>query len=213
MGQSDALVARRRLREPTTTLTDLALGIFGGWLALSLVLRPHEAAVHLWAEAFGCAAGGGFFGAIAHGLPDYISKGAHRVFWTGAVLCTGIAAIIFAVAAGLAAAPPYDAWIVGVGLTTAALYAVAVIIRPNFAKAAIVSVVALAALLLSAAAISRFSPRAAAWLVAGVALTGLGFGVQQARISLHQHLNNNDLFHLLQLGAFLCLYRAAIVLT
>jgi hypothetical protein len=213
MGQSAAPSPPRRLREPTTTITDLALAIIGGWLALSLVLRPHEPAVHLWAAAFGCAAGGGFFGAIAHGLPDYISKAMLRVFWTGAVLCTGVAAIIFAAAAGLAAAPAYENWVVGIGLTAAAVYAVAVIVRPTFGMAAIVSVVALAAILLSAAAVSRFSPPAAAWLVAAVALTGVGFGLQRARISLHRHLNNNDLFHLLQLGAFLCLYRAVIVLT
>src|SRR5688572_5181226 len=213
MGQSDAPVTPRRLREPTTTITDLALAIIGGWLALSLVLRPHEPAVHLWAEAFGCAAGGGLFGAIAHGLPDYISKGTHRVLWTGAVLCTGVAAIIFAVAAGMAAAPAYEEWIIGLGLIAAALYTVAAIIRPTFEKAAAVSAVALAAILLSAAGISRFSPSAAAWMVAGVALAGLGFGVQRARISLHRHLNHNDLFHLLQLGVFLCLYRAAIILS
>jgi hypothetical protein len=213
MGQSDALMAPRRVREPATAITDLALGIIGGWLALSLVLRPHQPAVHLWAEAFGCAAGGGFFGAIAHGLTDYISKTMHRVFWSAAVLCAGVAAIGFAAAAGVAAAPAYEDWIVRVGLAAALLYAVGVIVRPTFVKAVIVSVVALAAILLSAAAISRFSPRAAAWLVAGVALTGVGFGLQRARISLHRHLNHNDLYHLLQLGAFLCLYRAAIILT
>lgn len=213
MGEGLTTSQERRLREPTTTLTDLALALVGSWLALSLVLRPHEQATHLWAEAFGCAAGGGLFGAIAHGLPDYISKTMHRVFWTGAMLCAGVAAVGFAVAVGLVAAPAYEDWIAGIGLTAAVVYAVAVIIRPTFAKAAIVSVLALAALLLSAAAISRFSPRAAAWLVAAVALTGLGFGLQRARVSLHRHLNYNDLYHLLQLIAFVCLYRAAIELT
>jgi hypothetical protein len=213
MGQPAAAAPQRRLREPTTTITDLALAIIGAWLALSLVLRPHESATHLWAEALGCAAGGAFFGAIAHGLTDYMSKGMHRVFWTGAVLCSGVAAIGFAVAAGIAAAPAYEGWFAGIALIAAAIYVVAVVIRPIFGIAAMVSVVALAAILLSAAAISRFSPRAATWLVAAVALTAVGFGLQQARVSLHRHLNNNDLFHLLQLGSFLCLYQAAILLT
>jgi hypothetical protein len=207
------VAARIALREPTTTLTDLALAVVGSWFAVDLVLQPHPSAAHAWAEAFGCGALGGLFGAIVHGLADYLSPRTQRVFWHAALIFTGAGAIIFAVAAGQSAAPSQEDLIMRAGLIALAFYVVAVIARPTFATAALVSFVALAIVLVSAFAISRSSIGAAAWIVAGVGLTGFGFGLQRARVSLHRHLNNNDLYHLLQLAAFVCFYRAAIALT
>lgn len=207
------MAARLALREPTTTLTDLALAVVGGWFAVSLVVEPHPAAAHAWAEGFGCAALGGVFGAMVHGLADYLSPRTHRVLWHAALIFTGAAAIMFAVAAGQGAAPSQEDLIMRAGLIALAFYVVAVIARPTFATAAAVSFLALAVVLVAGVAISRTSTSAAAWIIAGVGVTGLGFGLQQARVSLHRHLNNNDLYHLLQLAAFVCFYRAAVALT
>ena len=101
----------------------------------------------------------------------------------------------------------------GAGLIALAVYVVLVIVRPTFGITALVSVVSLTAIFVSAIAISRSSPTASAWILAGVALTAFGFWIQRARISLHRHLNNNDLYHVLQLIALICLYRAAVTLT
>lgn len=184
-----------------------------GWFALSLVLEPHRPAAHAWAEAFGCGALGAFFGAMSHGLAGQLSPRVQRTLWRAALIFTGAAAIMFAVATGQSAAPRQEDLIMGAGLIALAVYVVLVIVRPTFGITALVSVVSLTAIFVSAIAISRSSPTASAWILAGVALTAFGFWIQRARISLHRHLNNNDLYHVLQLIALICLYRAAVTLT
>jgi len=47
------------------------------------------------------------------------------------------------------------------------------------------------------------------WLVAGVVITLVGFGIQQSGIQIHRNFNHNDLFHLTQIGAFFFLYKLA----
>ena len=51
--------------------------------------------------------------------------------------------------------------------------------------------------------------RSSRWLFSGIAVTLVGFGIQQTGIQFARHFNYNDLFHLTQIGAFLCLYRLA----
>jgi hypothetical protein len=210
------------VREPTTTLTDVALAIVGGWFSLALVLQPHTQATHLWAEAFGCGAIGALLGAVAHGFVDHLSPRAHGLVWKGSLMCAGAAAIVFAAAAARSATPaPMRGdivlsqvdLIVPVAFIAVALYVVAVIFRPTFATAAVASSMALGAMLIAAIFIARSSPAGSAWLMTAVALSAVGFTVQWARISVHRYLNHNDLYHLLQLVALVCLYLAAVTLT
>jgi hypothetical protein len=207
------VATRLAVREPTTTLTDLALALVGGWFSLALVLRPHTQAAHLWAEAFGCGAVGALFGAIAHGFGDRLSTRGQGLVWKAALMCTGAAAIIFAAAAAQRVAPARTDLIVLIALFGVALYVVAVVLRPTFATAGVASSLALGAILIAAIFIARSSTAGAAWLGAAVGLTALGFALQRAGIAVHEHLNHNDLYHVLQLAALVCLYRAALTLT
>jgi hypothetical protein len=48
--------------------------------------------------------------------------------------------------------------------------------------------------------------------VGGILLSFVGAAIQQSGFSLHQHFNHNDLFHIVQMGAFYLLYRGGKVL-
>lgn len=54
--------------------------------------------------------------------------------------------------------------------------------------------------------------RASKWLIRGLIVTLIGFGIQQSGVVFHAHFNHNDLFHLIQLCAFYLLYRGAFLL-
>jgi hypothetical protein len=58
------------------------------------------------------------------------------------------------------------------------------------------------------ASFSRWS-WTARWLYLGLAVSVAGLTVQLSGISLHQHLNHNDIYHLIQLAGLYCFYKGA----
>ena len=50
------------------------------------------------------------------------------------------------------------------------------------------------------------------WLERGIVISLVGLAVLAAKLSLHEHFNQNDLYHLIQMGGLYCLYRGAILL-
>lgn len=47
------------------------------------------------------------------------------------------------------------------------------------------------------------------WLKGGLAITLVGLAVLVGRVSFHEHFNQNDLYHVIQMGGLYCLFRAA----
>ncbi len=47
------------------------------------------------------------------------------------------------------------------------------------------------------------------WFLWGVGISLLGLGIQQSDIQLHEHLNHNDLSHIILLGALYLFYRGS----
>ena len=44
------------------------------------------------------------------------------------------------------------------------------------------------------------------WFLSGVGISSLGLGIQQSDLALHEHMNHNDLSHLILLGALYLFY-------
>jgi hypothetical protein len=47
------------------------------------------------------------------------------------------------------------------------------------------------------------------WFLSGVGISLLGLGTQQSDLALHEHMNHNDLSHLILLGALYLFYRGS----
>jgi hypothetical protein len=50
------------------------------------------------------------------------------------------------------------------------------------------------------------------WIIAGLSLSIAAFVVQKVGWDLHQHLNHNDLHHVVQIAGFCCLFKGAMTL-
>lgn len=50
------------------------------------------------------------------------------------------------------------------------------------------------------------------WLERGIVVTLVGLAALVAKLSIHEHFNQNDLYHLIQMGGLYCLHRGAIFL-
>ena len=55
----------------------------------------------------------------------------------------------------------------------------------------------------------RWSDPASPWMIAGVLVSGLAAAVQASGVSVHEHFNHNDLFHVIQMIGVYLLYRGA----
>lgn len=89
-------------------------------------------------------------------------------------------------------------------------------------SATVGAIVTAFAVLLGAGAWSAASPRTSRpkrirqgrrWLARGYAITVAGLAVLTAKVSLHAHLNQNDLYHLFQMAGLYGVYRGGSLLT
>lgn len=51
------------------------------------------------------------------------------------------------------------------------------------------------------------------WMKAAIALSLVGLAVLLGKLSFHQHFNQNDLYHVIQMAGLYCLYRGALLLS
>lgn len=50
------------------------------------------------------------------------------------------------------------------------------------------------------------------WLERGIAVSLVALTVLVAKLAVHEHFNQNDIYHVIQMGGLYCLYRGAVLL-
>ncbi|MFN8523692.1 MAG: hypothetical protein U0821_11395 [Chloroflexota bacterium] len=160
---------------------------------------------------FGSGVTGPLLGGLVHGWLDPTGASARRL-WTATLLSVGVTGFATELAAIEAAmlTRPNVARAVALGKLTVYGW-LASRVTQNFALAIGSSAVAATSLLLGLTRLARTvrAPGAAVGLV-GVLLAFLAAAIQATRFSLHSRLaDHNTLYHLIQGGAMLVLYRSA----
>jgi hypothetical protein len=206
-----------RITEPTTMLTDYALAVLAAGCAVSLWRRPEagaETAVLLWGTAFAASAAAALAGGTVHGFALHLGEAVQRRLWKGTLFLIGVGSFCMLAAAIVAVVP---GWTRHLLLSLAALkllaYAAGILTREDFAFALYDyagSLLALAGLLLFG--VLRGGVPGAGWIGAGIVVSFVAAGVQQSGWRAHRHLNHNDLFHLVQMGALYLFYRGGLLL-
>lgn len=205
-----------QVTEPMTLITDYALAALSVVLGLYLLRAElrERISVQLWAACFLVTAFGGISGGTYHGLGSLLGDGTKALLWKVTMCSIGLAS--FFMLAGTVVASisrPWRRWLLAAILLKLVLYTSWALRDDSFRSAiydygsAMVGV-----LLLQGLAIYRGEIERAGWLIAGVIVSFAAAGVQQSGLTLHQHFNYNDLYHLIQMGALYLLYRGARVL-
>jgi hypothetical protein len=202
------------LHEPATVITDFMLGTLTAVFAAKLFRRATTAgspAVRLWGAAFVASAVAAFLGGFFHGFGPDMGQRSANALWR-ATLYTGGVASFFLMAATVTAALRgmiRRIWLVGLAAKASA-YAALVTQNPEFRwlvfdyGSSMLGVAAFQALRM------RGGPApGAGWILAGIAGSAVAALVQQAGVSLHEHFNHNDIYHVLQMGATTLLYCGA----
>jgi Family of unknown function (DUF6962) len=202
-----------RLAQPMTTATDYVLALLATGLGWLLWRRPGAgtSSRRIWAGAFGCLALAAAAGGTSHGFEAAFSQAAATVVWRLTMVAVG-ATGAWLLLAGLATrlgGRGLRRWAWALALEVA-LYAVWVALGHEDFRYAVVqyggAMLATLILYLTPAVWRRPGSRA---VVAGILVSFLAAGIQQARIAPHPAFDQNDLYHVVQMAGLVLLYRGA----
>ena len=201
------------ISESTTTVTDYLITVVAWWLGARLLLAvagQRNQAKRLWAIGFIFVGLGALLGGTSHGFVTYLGEDGLRYIWKGTVYAVGLS-MLFAVA-GTIEGSSFGTFVRrvlhSVNVTGFVVYATWMIDHSGFIYVIYHYVSAMIGIaLMQAWTWSRHRAIAAPWIIAGVLVTLLGAIIQQSGFTLHEHFNNNDLFHVVQIVGLFLLYR------
>jgi hypothetical protein len=187
------------IHEPMTMVTDYVLCIAAAWFGV----RLWRAGVRPWGVAFLFTASASLTGGSFHGFAP------HHWVWKATVYAIGLASF-FLLSGAIVASVNGQAQRILMTLAVAKFMAFAtwMITHDNFLNVIVdygASLLLIGALQLYAWMRQRAA--SAPWVLASIVVSVLAAAVQQSRLTLHQHFNYNDLYHVIQLIALWLLYR------
>jgi hypothetical protein len=195
--------------EPMTMATDYGLALLGGWLGRRLWVRGPGAALRWWAAAFWAMGLAALLGGTAHGLAPALGVAAQDLIWRSTMVVIGAAAslLLQAVVATLGGGRWWS-WLLALEW---ALYALWVgWIDSDFRFAVLQYSAALIVVLVVHAGLAVRHRAGAVSVVAGVIVSFVAAGIQQAGLAPHPSFNHNDLYHVVQMVGLVLLYRGAV---
>lgn len=204
--------------EPMTLITDYLLAALTLTFALRLWRGSGEQGwgpKRLWAGALLASALAAAAGGTFHGFRPVLASEVSGALWKVTVLSVGVGSLCLLSAAAVAVlsgAP--RRLLVALALVKFAIYAAWMTTHDAFLYViADYAPALLIVLLLFAFDWFRSRPPAAPWIVGGILVSFAAAGIQAAGIAPHPHFNHNDLYHVVQMGAFYLLYRGGMLLT
>jgi hypothetical protein len=198
------------ISEPVTMITDYALGAVSAGLGWRLYRdAAGERARRWWALAFGAAAVSALLGGTHHGFATIMSAATYALSWKVTVLAIGV--FSFSVMAGSAVATTRGmarTALLAIAAAQLAAYTVWMLAHDEYRYVVLDTATAMAALLFlhGWSAVTR-QDEASRWMLAGVGVSAAAAAVQFLGIALHEHLNQNDLYHLIQLAGMVLFFK------
>jgi len=199
--------------EPATLLTDSLLGAFTATLAVALwrsTCRSRQVSSRYWTGAFVASALAALMGGSWHGFHESLSPWFGRLLWGATTCAVGLAGLLLLIGTLHATiGNPWRKRLVGIAVVKFLIYLV--IVNRYDSYAIVIADYApnlLAVLVFSLARLRRAS--FAAWSSAGIMVAFAAAAVQVSGLSLHEHFNHNDLYHVIQAISFWLLYCAGL---
>jgi hypothetical protein len=222
------------MTEPTTTLTDYAIAVFG-FIFAAFLLRVgwrRQRSVCLWAVAFGFVAIAAGLGGTCHGFVRQLGTPLASCLWDLMIYALSLASFALLTGTIFGTVPQRQQnWMLAATFTKSLLTWTSLLYQPSFTIAACDYGAAIAAALIlhlrsltqATAPILLAQPaklqrphlqqpklrRADLWMIIGILISGLAIGVLSSQFTFALHFNQNDLYHLVQLVGLGALYQGA----
>jgi hypothetical protein len=204
------------ITEPSTLFTDYALATLCAvlaWRLRAVADVTRQRAVRVWAIAFVATALGSLFGGTYHGFQLVLGESTAAVVWTMTTITIGVAACLLLTAAFFGSVPPRPRqWWLTIVWAQFVVYVAWMLRHDQFFYVIVEYGSAMLCVLVLMLTPRMRRSQAARWIIAGIGVSILAALVQQSGFDLHQHLNHNDLQHLVQMIAVWLLYKGGAVL-
>lgn len=197
--------------------TDYLLALLCGYFAWGLWRvgkRTAQASVCSWAAGFVCFGLASLAGGTFHGFSTLFSEAVLQELWKFTAYAVGLASF-FLLSGTLSACimPSVRRFALLIPYVQLIVYVLWMATHDDFRYVIYdyaFTNLGILALQFYAGIANR--ARSAPWLVGGVLVSFLAAAAQVSGVSLHQHFNHNDLYHVIQMGGMYLFYRGALVL-
>jgi hypothetical protein len=179
------------VHEPMTLATDYLLTIAAAVFAIRLWRTNRH-----WALAFLFTAAGSFFGGTYHGFAPVLPLLTTIVLWKLTIYSLGLASFFLVLGSSR-------------NLLLVALVKLIIYMSWMTAHSEFVWVIVDYGIALLIVAVVQLVQRGPStrWVIGSIIVSVIGALVQMSRLTLHEHFNHNDLYHVIQLVALWLLYR------
>lgn len=154
----------------------------------------------------------GLFGALTHGFGADITPRSHQLLWRITLVFVGLTTV-FMLLGGLAHVLPRSTWIHWLPVIWFIVFMAAIFKNDDFKTVVLFYVPGMVlVLVLMVVSFMTTQNEGALWIIASIVIGFVGAGIQQSGFSLHTHFNHNDIYHVIQMGGMILLYKGTIVL-
>lgn len=186
------------MAEPVTALTDYLLAIFYFWFGIRLLREAKAHSARYGAAALISAAVAALLGGTHHALHE--SSPLSPLLWRSTLICAGFTAVFLMFGGFTSRFTGRLRRVLMVMAGVKLLVLLTVLAASDSYRAVVIDYgVALAVL-----AICVSQNRS---IIGAIAISIAAATIQQSRVSLNEHLNYNDLYHLIQIAAGFFFYR------
>jgi hypothetical protein len=203
--------------EPTTMVTDYVLvvlcSIFA-WHLWRVGKAAAQASVCAWAAGFACFGLASFAGGTVHGFATIFSQAILQELWKLTAYAVGLASFFLLVGTLSACiVPSVRRFAMLIPYAQLIVYAFWMATHDDFRYIIYdyaFTNLGILGLQFHAGIANR--TMSAPWLVGGVLVSFLAAAAQVSGVSLHQHFNQNDLYHVIQISGMCLFYKGVLVL-
>lgn len=188
---------------------------FFAWRLWNVGKGAAQASVCSWAAGFACFGLASLAGGTVHGFSTVLSEATLQSLWKGTTYAVGLASF-FLLTGTLNAciAVPVRRLVMPIPYIQLIVFALWMATHDDFHVVIYnytLTNLAILALQCYAGVIHRAV--SAPWLAGGVLVSFVAAAVQVSGVTIHQHFNHNDLYHVIQIGGMYLFYRGALLLT
>ena len=206
-----------RIDEPMTVWTDMMLAAclfiwaYRLWCSKGNQASRNKVVWSAWLCLFVSAGLGAFVGGMDHGFAYAYPAWLKMVSWRATLVLIGVSALSLTQLWRQFYVGRFQAWSAWMGVPLFVCYVMAVLFWSQKFILAIVYYVPLVLITLVCAlwAWWSFRHRRDLYLVIGLVVSLVAAGIQVSGYRLFPHFNHNDLYHVIQMGAFFLLYLSA----
>jgi hypothetical protein len=206
-----------QIHEPMTMATDYLLALLAIWWGARLLIsaaREEERIRRLWGGFFLATALAAITGGTYHGFSAHLSPMVLTVLWKTTVIAIGLASFLVLVSIAKARfGRRVRNLVITIGAVKLLVYLAWMTAHDEFVWVILDYAPTMLFVLVvetwQAAVRRQPSSR---WIVAGIVVSFLAAGIQASGISIHEHFNHNDLYHVVQIAALYLLYRGGMQL-